>query len=65
MTLEINRGMRVRIIGDHPWTGETAKVITGPDGLLKNYRLTLIRDDAMDGHEIYCPLRNMEPAPER
>ncbi len=50
----------VKVIHDHPWAGERARVLSGPSGALKSCRCAIIRDDAMDGHEFYAPARNLE-----
>ena len=60
MTAVLEEGEQVRVIGDHPWTGCRARVISGPSGALRVYRCALLRDDAMDGHEIYARPAQLE-----
>jgi hypothetical protein len=53
---DLNRfiGRRIRLLGDHPWAGDSAEVIS-----FDNFgmRVKLIRGDAMDGHESYVTKR--------
>jgi hypothetical protein len=43
-------GRRIRLLGDHPWAGNSAEVVAF-DHI--GMRVKLIRGDAMDGHESY------------
>lgn len=44
-------GRHIKIIGDHPWAGESAEVV-GFDPRI-GMRVKLLRKDAMYGHECY------------
>lgn len=44
-------GRRVRLLGDHPWGGESAEIVGWTDGI--GMRVKLLRRDAMFGHECY------------
>ena len=50
-------GAIIKIIGKHPWSGETAEVIghhlVGIVSRRQRAKCRLIRADAMDGHEFY------------
>lgn len=45
-------GCRVRLIGDHPWAGESAEVTGFTSGI--GLKVKLLRMDAMYGAEVYC-----------
>lgn len=47
-------GRQVKLVGDHPWAGNHATVV-GFDNV--GMRVSLIRSDAMHGHEAYVLLR--------
>ena len=48
-------GRQVKLVGDHPWAGHRARVV-GLDKL--GLRVSLMRNDAMDGHEAYVTKRD-------
>lgn len=58
MTLQA--GDQVRVIGDHPWTGERGEIVSGPSGMLRLYRCRLVRDDALASREFYASARELE-----
>lgn len=56
-------GMRVRIKGDHPWSGDKGRVVSVDRvGIRRNEmaKVILERDDAMDGHGCYVSERQWE-----
>lgn len=61
-TIEDIIGRQVRIVGDHPWNGHRAKVV-GFDPKF-GLRVSIMRNDAMNGHESYIHNRkNFIPIP--
>lgn len=46
-------GEKVRLLGDHPWSGNVGRVIKQATFRGKpSYVVSLIRNDAYDGHEV-------------
>lgn len=51
MTIEELRGKRVRLLGKHPFAGDSAEILDYTPGI--GMKVKLLRGDAMYGHESF------------
>ena len=47
-------GNIVRMKHDHPWANQRARILTEREAAVGMFKLSLIRDDALGGHQFYA-----------